>query len=110
LVAGTYSTAYKWVIWCAIAFVVFYTITFFTLIYSACSPIEALWHQYDPGYTTHYRCASAGSTYAVSMSGGILSVISDLYSVLLPTTMLFSLSISSRQKIGLMFIFGAGFM
>ena len=110
LVAGTYSTTYKWIIWCSIAFVVGYTISFFVLIYLACTPIEALWRQYDPQYTTPYHCSSASQNYSISLLTGILSVVSDLYSVLLPTALLFSLSISLRQKIGLMFIFGAGFL
>jgi hypothetical protein len=110
LVAGTYSTTYKWIIWCSITFVVGYTICFFVLIYLACTPIEALWRQYDSKYTTPYHCTSARVSYSISMVTGILSVVSDLYSVLLPTALLFSLSISIRQKVGLMFIFGAGFL
>lgn len=110
LVAGTYSTTYKWILWCSIGFVVIYTITFFAVIYASCIPIEALWRKYDPTYTTPYRCTSPGQAYSLSIVIGALSVVSDLYSVLLPTLLLFSLSISVRQKVGLMFIFGAGFL
>jgi uncharacterized RDD family membrane protein YckC len=109
-VAGTYSTTYKWVIWCSIAFVVLYTIVFFVLIYLTCVPLEALWMQYEPTYKTTYHCSSSSVSYSISILTGVLSVISDLYSVLLPTLLLFSLSISMRQKIGLMCIFGAGFL
>jgi hypothetical protein len=109
-VAGTYSTTYKWIIWCSIAFVVLYTFTFFIIIVMSCVPIYALWHQYDPGFKTPYRCSSSSSAYASSMVTGVLSVVSDLYSVLLPAYLLFSLAISRKRKLGLAVIFGAGFL
>ena len=110
LVAGTYSKAFKWIIWGSIGFVVLYTIVYFVLILTTCTPVAADWRSLNPAYTAVYHCASFPLQKKLALLGGILSVISDLYSVLLPTSVLLNLNISTRQKVGLIFIFGAGFL
>jgi hypothetical protein len=111
LVVGTYSNKFKWMLWCAIGFVVAYTITWFTLICGTCFPLNAQWKSLDPTYTKSYHCAPVALQKKISLAGGILSVVSDLYSVVLPAMLLLRITvITKRQKIGLLFIFGMGFL
>jgi hypothetical protein len=112
VVAGTYSQAFKWAIWAAIAFVICYTIIFFSLLITTCSPVEAIWKQYDFAWTAkhHFTCVSPGTTVAASKAAGALSVISDFYSVMLPAVLLLRIRINKRQRYGLMFIFGIGYL
>jgi hypothetical protein len=110
LVAGTYSKTFKWIIWASIGFVILYTFIWFMLILTTCTPVEADWRSLNIDYMTKYKCAPYPLQKKLSLLGGVLSVITDLYSVLLPTSVLLNLNISARQKIGLICIFGAGFV
>ena len=110
LVAGTYSNAFKWVVWTSIGFVALYTFVWFVLILTTCTPLEAYWKSLNIDYTREYSCASYALQKNLSLVGGVLSVITDLYSVLLPTSVLLNLNITKKKKFGLVLIFGAGFM
>jgi hypothetical protein len=110
LVAGIYSRTFKWIIWCSIGFVVAYTFVWFILILTTCTPVDAVWKMVEVTYTTTFKCAPVILQQRLSITGGVLSVISDLYSLLLPLTVLFRLKISTKQKIGLSIIFGSGIL
>jgi hypothetical protein len=112
LVAGTYSQRFKWAIWCAIGFVIAYTITFFIVICASCSPLEATWRQYDMNWTaTHkFTCGSRNVSVRVAELVGALSVITDFYSVMLPAALIMQIHINKKQRWGLFFIFGVGFL
>jgi hypothetical protein len=112
LVAGSCSQTFKWAIWAAIGFVIVYTIVFSVLLLTNCKPIEATWLQYNFGWTaTHkYKCVSNPSIVAASKAAGGLSVVSDFYSVMLPAILLMRIRINQRQRYGLMFIFGTGYL
>lgn len=112
LVAGAYSKTFKWAIWAAIAFVIVYTIVFFALLITTCSPVEAIWMQFSFEWTsTHkYKCVSNATIEAASKAAGGLSVVSDFYSVMLPAVLLMRIRINKRQRYGLMFIFGMGYL
>jgi hypothetical protein len=109
-VVGTYNKRFEYLIWAAIGFVLVYTIVFSILIITACSPVEALWMRYDPAYTHPYKCIEIGIQVRLAKLAGALSVITDFYSVILPSTLLLRIRISRRQRMGLLFIFGIGFM
>jgi hypothetical protein len=113
LVVGTYSQNFKWAIWVAIAFVIAYTISFFVLLFTTCRPFEAVWRQYDPSWLAthpHFYCADNGITTKISELAGALSVITDFYSVMLPAVLIMKIRVTKRQKYGLFFIFGMGFL
>jgi hypothetical protein len=112
LVSGTYSQKFKWAIWCAIGFVVAYTVTFFAVICATCSPIEANWRQYDDNWITKhtYKCAPRNISVKVAELVGALSVVTDFYSVMLPAALIMQIRINRNQRYGLFFIFGVGFL
>jgi hypothetical protein len=47
---------------------------------------------------------------AASEAAGGLSVVSDFYSVMLPAVLLMRIRINRRQRFGLIFIFGLGYL
>jgi hypothetical protein len=112
LVAGTYSRKFKWAIWCAIGFVIAYTITFFVVICVSCQPLEATWRQYDPKWTLKHKftCAPKKNQVRIAELVGGLSVITDFYSVMLPAALVMQIRINKKQRYGLFFIFGVGFL
>jgi hypothetical protein len=110
LVDGTYSKRFKWAIWVAMGIIIASTITFIVLLYFTCAPYQAYWRQFDATYTTTFVCQSSNVLVRISRLIGSLSVITDFYSVLLPAILLMRIQISKKQKLGLMFIFGLGFL
>jgi hypothetical protein len=110
LVVGTFNNKFKWALWTAIGFVVVYTIVFSILIITACSPVEALWMKYELSYTTPYKCMNISVQVRLAKLAGALSVITDFYSVMLPAVLLSRIRVSMRQRLGLFFIFGLGFL
>ncbi|KAF2396765.1 hypothetical protein EJ06DRAFT_482660, partial [Trichodelitschia bisporula] len=112
LVAGTYSNKFKWAMWAAITFVVVYTIVVSFLVLFTCNPIPAVWKNYDLQWAqTHkFSCTSRPVQTWVAELTGALSVFSDVYSILLPAALLMRIRISRRQRIGLLFVFGVGFL
>jgi hypothetical protein len=89
---------------------VLFTIVFSVLVITACSPVEALWRRYDTAYTHPYKCSEIGRQVRLAKLAGALSIITDFYSVILPATLLLRIRINRRQRLGLLFIFGMGFM
>jgi len=109
LVAGTVSKKFKLAIYLAIFFVVASLIIFTVLLFVTCKPFTYEWTQYST--VVHQGvCVDTNTTIAGAVIQGSFSVISDLYSVLLPAALLLRIRISKRQRWGLMFIFGLGFM
>ncbi|RDI88319.1 hypothetical protein Vi05172_g1937 [Venturia inaequalis] len=113
LVRGTCSRNFKWAIWAAIAFVLAHTIAFYVLTFVACRPFVALWQQYNPDWLAKnpvFFCTDAVLTTQLSKLAGALSVVTDFYSVMLPAVLIFKIRITKRQKYGLLFIFGLGYL
>lgn len=113
LVQGTYSQKFKWAIWAAISFVVAYTVAFFALTFTTCRPFVGLWQQYNPEWLAknpNFFCADNVLATQLSELAGALSVVTDFYSVMLPAVLIFKIRITKRQKYGLLFIFGMGYM
>ncbi|KAK5010914.1 hypothetical protein LTR28_006946 [Elasticomyces elasticus] len=69
------------------------------------SPLDAYWKAFDLTYTGKYHCAN---TSVSNPFVGTLSVVTDIYSVVLPGILLRNLRIPTQQKIGLNIIFGLG--
>ena len=108
--AGTYSRPYKYALWSAMAIVVVYTFVMYILLIETCHPLDAYWLQYSPTYLKPYRCSPVETQLKVSELTGALSVITDFYSVILPAIVVFRMKITHRQRVGLMLIFGLGFL
>jgi hypothetical protein len=111
IVAGTYSRKFKWAIWAAMGFTIFFTAAFLILLFAACTPLTSYWRRYDVLHPlTHYHCPSDYATSALGKAAGAFSVVTDFYSVTLPAVLLMRLEIPKRQKIGLMFVFSVGYL
>lgn len=89
-----------------------YTITFFILVVLTCNPVYAVWMQFDLNWRANndFYCKSAETQVLVAKLVGALSVVTDFYSVVLPAFLIMQIRISTKQKMGLFFIFGLGML
>lgn len=72
-----------------------------------CSPTQAYWKSYSLSYSTKYHCAD---TTVLNPLSGALSILSDLYSVLLPMGIMAGLNTTTRQKWALNAVFSLGLL
>lgn len=113
LVTGTLDRRWKLAIYLALVFHALYLIGLTLGYFLICRPLEAYWMSYDyvwkAKYQEKYTCASAQGLNPVI---GVLSVVSDVYAVVLPFVILhhYKLDVSRSQKIGLHIIFAAGLL
>lgn len=85
LTKGNYKRAWIYADIGAIIFTSLYCLSFILLLIFNCRPTEAYWKSYSPTYSAHYTCTS---TQVANPISGVLSCVSDFYSVLLPMAML----------------------
>ncbi|RMY22166.1 hypothetical protein D0867_02883 [Hortaea werneckii] len=100
--SGTFNRPWLFAIYGAIVFTVLSTVVMAVLLAVNCLPTEAYWMVYSFHWHKEYTCRRVVSINAVA---GGLSLLSDLYSVVLPCIMLQGLEISRKQKIGLNLVF-----
>lgn len=100
--SGTFNRPWLIAIYGAIVFTLLSTIVMAVLLAINCLPTEAYWMVYSFHWHKDYTCSRVISINAVA---GGLSLLSDLYSVVLPCIMLQGLEISRKQKIGLNLVF-----
>ena len=105
MVKGTFRRRWKWSVWAAIGITVAWTLAFCIMLIVTCNPTEASWKVYDPTYTADWKCAD---TRPSSFVAGVLAVVSDLYSLVLPWSMIWPLDMPKRQKIALNMVFSFG--
>jgi hypothetical protein len=112
LVKGTTSNKFKLAIWTSMGFVTMYTIIFTAIITIQCTPIDEFWLEYDPEWvSTHTNnCWSIHSDGILARFVGTLSVFTDWYTVMLPAILILPMKMTKKQKHGLMFIFGMGYV
>lgn len=96
---------WKYAIITAIAVTAAYSLVFVITLITACTPTRAYWKAWNPEYREEYTCRQSKFTNSLS---GIMSVVSDFYSVLLPCLMLHNFEAPRRQKIALNIIFCLG--
>lgn len=107
LTKGSYNKRWKYAIIMAIAITAAYSIGFIIVLITACSPTSAYWRIFNPFYQGKYKCYD---TKISNILSGVLSVASDLWSVLLPCIMLYNFDAPRRQKIALNIIFCLGLL
>ena len=105
----TYSRTWLYATWGALAFTAAYFIGVLLAYCLMCTPIEAYWLSYDPSYDKPHTCLNGN---VLSPLVGVLSVISDIYAVLLPCIWLhrYNLHVTRRQRIALDIVFALGMM
>lgn len=107
MVKDTYSRRWLYAIWAALgcnaAFFIAVLVTFCLI----CQPLSSYWASYNFTYDKPYKCIDGN---VLTVIAGVLSIISDLYAVILPCLMLrhYDLDVPRRQKIGLNIIFALG--
>jgi hypothetical protein len=94
----------------AIAFVIIYTLVFCIFLLTDCNPVDAQWNQLDPTYTKKYHCVSTSAEILQGRISGGFMVFTDFYSVTLPALLCFRISMTQRQRIALLVVFGAGYL
>ena len=109
MVKGIKNSKWRYAVWGALAFTALTFVAVFLCYCFICRPLDAYWLSYDFGYDKQYTCVDGN---VLSPFVGILSMTSDIYTVVLPCVMLqhFELSIPRRQKIGLNIVFALGSM
>ena len=105
MVKGTFRRRWKWSVWAAIGITVTWTLAFCIMLIVTCNPTEASWKVYDPTYTKDWKCAD---TRTSSFVAGVLAVVSDCYSLVLPWSMIWPLEMPRRQKLALNLVFSFG--
>lgn len=94
---GAFARRWYWTITAAIIFTWMCTATWLLMLCLTCRPLYAYWKAYDFGWKGEWKCTD---TRVTNIINGVFTVFSDVYSVLLPVTMLRHLNCSRRQKIG----------
>jgi len=94
-------------IWTAIGFTIAYSFALMLALILNCRPTEAYWRSLDPEWQEDYTCAK---TTAFNILAPVLSVVSDVYAVLLPCMMVQRLELAKRQKTLLNTVFGISFV
>lgn len=107
LTEGTYSKKWKRATIAAIVFTIVFCLTFLLVLCLQCRPTEAYWMSVNFTYTKNYTCSNTKMLNPIS---GALSVVSDLYSVVLPMAMTRHFDIDRRKKIALNAVFSLGLL
>lgn len=105
MVKGTFKRRWKWSVWVAIGWTVIWSLGFSIMIVATCQPVEASWRAFDPTFEKDWTCAD---TRISNTAAGVLAIISDCYSLLLPWAMIWPLEMPRRQKIALNMVFSFG--
>jgi hypothetical protein len=97
--------------WINIIAIGIFCIAFVVVLFTACTPFEAFWYQFDiakqiAGYS--YHCWV--NEYADLLSASIISAVQDAVAAFLPTILYWNLQIPRRQKIALGAIFALGYL
>ena len=93
-------TLFWWVIWGSIiGNVLFYAGLFFSYVFQ-CHPREKIWNSSIEGH-----CVDA---IGLNLASGILNVISDIETLLLPIWGIWNLQMPMKKKIGVIAVFGVG--
>ena len=102
-----YSRLWIYAIWTALALTAGMFVALIITYCLICQPLSAYWLSYDVNYDKSYTCINGDISSPLS---GILSIISDLYAVVLPCVMLYhyDLEVARSQKIALNAIFALG--
>lgn len=84
-----------------------YCLAFVLVLILNCTPTSAYWASYNPAYKEDYHCVRTTSLNTLS---GVLSVLSDLYSVVLPVGAFWKLEVGKRQRWALNTVFSMGLL
>ncbi|KAF2437049.1 hypothetical protein EJ08DRAFT_570905, partial [Tothia fuscella] len=102
LVRGTYTPMFRHALWFGIAFVLLYTLTVSIFTLTVCIPMHAFWDVVNPKYdASNAKCQSKTTQIVVAR----LDVVTDVYALVLPASLLWQLQMNKRQRVGLLVVF-----
>ena len=109
VLSRTQEKLVRWIIIGTLVFVVVYSMMIFFGYGFNCNPPKAAWMLYVSAWTkTHkFKC---GSVSKWPMFSVITNCLTDYWITLLPLAFIGRLNLQSRQKKGLLVLFGAGFL
>ena len=96
------SQGFRRIVYLVSAFCVMFTVGVHIPIVAQCEPIRHFWDRDRPG-----SCMRMTPTL---FANTIFSVVADVVILLMPLPMVFTLKITTKQRIGLIFIFGIGIL
>ena len=107
MVKGSYDPRWLFAIYAALAFTAAYFVSILIMYCLVCQPLSAYWESYKFGYQKEFKCIDGN---VLTPLIGVLSIVSDIYAVVLPFFMLrhYQLDVPRRQRIGLNIIFSLG--
>jgi hypothetical protein len=106
---GTVSRRFVIAIWIGIMYNIVLWIGFCGALIFLCSPINTYWKQVDLLWRASHHPHCGNESLMVTLTG-ILSIIGDFYSALLPILLIMSLNLSRRQKRSLNALFAIAFL
>ena len=76
------------------------TVAFFLAITLQCVPVSSIWDS-----SANRKCIN---TTAIIYAGAVLSIVEDIFIIILPIRELLALNMGSRQRLGVIFMFALG--
>ncbi|KAF1985032.1 hypothetical protein K402DRAFT_358029 [Aulographum hederae CBS 113979] len=92
-------------IWGAIAFTIVFAVIALTFLTQVCKPMQSIWESMDIAYNKPYHCIARNVWDPLV---GAMSVLSDLWTLMLPEIFIRNLQMGRRQKVVLYLTFGSG--
>lgn len=105
--SGSRSLWFIRLTWAAIGFTIIYTASLALELMLVCRPLPAYWNSYSPSYAGKYKCGNERVPIVFSAAA---SVVSDIYSSVLPMLLTARLALTVRQRVGLYTLFSAGLL
>ena len=93
--------------WGAIAFTVLYTLGLLIELFVICRPLQSYWESFNPLHTNKYTCGNEHIPFIFSAAA---SVMSDIYSSVLPMMLTRTLQMTRKQRFSLYALFSAGLL
>jgi len=90
-----------------IVFTIAFLVAFILTLFLSCHPWKAAWLAMDLRYTKPYKCIRRR---VVDIAVGVISVLSDIYALVIPELLVFSLNMERSKKIVLALVFGCGIL
>ncbi|XP_014554529.1 hypothetical protein COCVIDRAFT_104854 [Bipolaris victoriae FI3] len=98
---------FRKLVWFAIVFTLLYTTAFAFLGIFICSPVSYFWWQWDLGGEHKGKCLNNNTIGFVTAS---FSIFTDLIMLGLPIPQIWALHLSTKKKVGVLFMFSIGFL
>lgn len=107
--SGAFTNKFLWASWIGIAYNILYAISYCLILLVECHPVDAYWLSFDRLWAADhtYHCSTMERTVLPTFAS--LSVLGDIYSTILPLTLVSSLHLPLRRRVSLYALFALGF-